>query len=59
LASKRIGEILLEKGMITAEELSHALEVQKERGGLLGVILVELGYLKPKELSDFLESQKK
>jgi len=45
--------------MITAEELSHALEVQKERGGLLGVILVELGYLKPKELSDFLESQKK
>ncbi len=58
MASKRLGEILMEKGIITNEQLNEALNVQSMKGGLLGIILVELGYLKPKTLADYLEAQK-
>ncbi len=40
---RRIGSILLERGVITQEQLAAALEQQRESGGLLGEILV-LGY---------------
>lgn len=58
MASKRLGEILMENGIITQKQLTEALGVQESKGGLLGIILVEMGYLKPKALADFLESQK-
>ena len=57
MASKRLGEILLENGIITSNQLKEALSIQDSRGGLLGIILVEMGYLKPKVLADFLEAQ--
>ncbi len=41
----RLGELLLEDGLVTREELEKALSRQKSRGGLLGAALVELGYL--------------
>jgi MSHA biogenesis protein MshE len=59
MASKRLGEILMEHGIITDEQLNEALRMQESKGGLLGIILVEMGYLKPKTLADFLESQRK
>ncbi len=40
-----LGELLVEKGLLTKEELEHALAVQKETGGLLGAILVERGFV--------------
>ncbi|MBN2078664.1 MAG: hypothetical protein JW838_06835 [Spirochaetes bacterium] len=58
MASKRLGEILRENGIITEEQLQEALRVQKSKGGLLGIILVEMGYLKPRLLADFLETQR-
>jgi hypothetical protein len=58
MGSKRLGEILMENGIITSGQLDEALGVQTSRGGLLGIILVEMGYLKPKALADFLETQK-
>jgi hypothetical protein len=58
MASKRLGEILMEHGIINQKQLTKALEVQTSKGGLLGIILVEMGYLKPKMLADYLESQK-
>lgn len=58
MASKRLGEILMEKGIITREQLNEALAVQSSKGGLLGIILVEMGYLKPRILSSFLETQR-
>jgi hypothetical protein len=58
MASKRLGEILMEHGIINEKQLTKALEVQTTKGGLLGIILVEMGYLKPKMLADYLESQK-
>ena len=41
----RIGDLLLEKGIISEEDLADALARQKEtdRGGLVGEILVEMG----------------
>jgi hypothetical protein len=42
--SKQLGELLIERGVITRDQLDHALEVQKEKGGLIGQILVNLGY---------------
>jgi len=44
-ASKKIGELFVEKGLITREQLEEALEYQKRFGGRLGWILVSLGYI--------------
>ncbi len=42
---KRIGEILLEKGKISEEQLREALAIQEEKGGRLGWLLLSLGYI--------------
>jgi len=44
-AKRRLGDIIVERGLITAEQLDHALEVQRESGGKLGEVLVELGFI--------------
>ena len=56
--SKRpIGDILLEKGLISPEELDKALAEQRESGGLLGEVLVDLGIIGRLELASALGSQ--
>lgn len=42
---RRLGEILIEKGLITEEQLGEGLERQAETGEHLGRALVELGYV--------------
>lgn len=44
-ATKRIGEILIQEGAITPEQLSKALHQQQEEGGFIGQILVDLDYV--------------
>ncbi len=41
--SMRLGEILVDRKKIEAEDLERALEIQKERGDKLGKILVDMG----------------
>ena len=41
----RLGEILIERRLITEEDLDRALELQRERGDKLGKILVDLGFI--------------
>jgi len=41
----RIGEVLLEEGTITQEQLKKALSQQKETGRMLGEVLVESGVI--------------
>jgi type IV pilus assembly protein PilB len=57
IITKRIGEILLERGIISHKELEKALAVQKERGGLLGQILIEQKFVTEEEISLALTAQ--
>ena len=45
LYRRRIGEILVNEGIITPEQLDQALELQKKNGELLGELLMDLGYV--------------
>ena len=53
----KIGDLLLEAGIITQAQLTSALDYQKTLGGKLGTILIKLGFVKEKELLDFLSRQ--
>jgi hypothetical protein len=44
-ARRRLGDIFVERGLITDEQLQEALANQRESGGKLGEILVELGFI--------------
>ncbi len=54
---KRIGEMLVDAGIVTPEQIKEALVVQKRDGGKTGEILVSLGYMDVKTFSDFLAKQ--
>lgn len=51
---ERVGDILLNRNIITEEQLSTALKEQKIRGLFLGETLVELGYLTQKKFNQVL-----
>jgi hypothetical protein len=44
-AKRRLGDIIVERGLITAEQLEQALTAQRESGAKLGEVLVELGFI--------------
>lgn len=53
----KLGELLLEAGLITKDQLDIALSNQREWGGKLGSILVNMGFVKEKKLGEFLSHQ--
>lgn len=55
--SKQIGELLIERKVITQEQLSAALKAQQDKGGLLGQILVTLGYASEEAVAQALTAQ--
>ena len=54
---KVIGEILIEEGFIEPQELTRALEIQKQEGGLIGEILIREGGLTEEQLMTGLTKQ--
>ena len=52
-----LGDCLVQKGMITEEQLSEALVKQKENGAKLGETIVELGYVSENDMIDVLVEQ--
>ncbi|ACX76124.1 type II secretion system protein E [Fibrobacter succinogenes subsp. succinogenes S85] len=55
VTKKRIGEMLLDQGFITQDQLNEALEKQKTSGGKrLGRVLVDLKFIDEKKLTDIL-----
>ncbi|MCU0821775.1 MAG: hypothetical protein MUC95_04785 [Spirochaetes bacterium] len=52
-----LGELLLENGEITQDQLNEALKIQKEEGGLIGIIIVNLGYITEQKLVKSLAKQ--
>ena len=53
----RLGEILIERKQLSPEDLSRALELQKERGDKLGRILVDLGFVAHRDILSALSEQ--
>ncbi len=43
--TRHVGELLVEEGVITTEQLDEALQVQAKSGGLLGLILMDMGLI--------------
>ncbi len=56
-SNKKLGKILIEKNLITPEELTEALEIQKKEGGRLGEILIKRSILGAKDLLLILSKQ--
>jgi len=52
-----IGQLLVQKGLITVSQLEHALKEQEKSGGLLGTTLIILGHIKEDELYAILSEQ--
>ena len=53
----RLGDLLVQSGTITEEQLSRALELQRDSGERLGTVLQEHGFITEKQLIDTLMSQ--
>ncbi len=54
---KRLGELLLEVGLITSEQLAEALENQRETHVRLGKVLINLGFVTERDVIRVLKSQ--
>jgi len=53
----RMGELLVKRNFITADQLKRATDEQKFKGGRLESILVKLGFVKEDDLLSFLSAQ--
>ncbi|MBQ1193467.1 MAG: Flp pilus assembly complex ATPase component TadA [Lachnospiraceae bacterium] len=53
----RLGDVLIQKGIITEEQLTQALDEQKKVGGLLGETMVNMGMVSEDKLIDVLCEQ--
>ena len=57
LIAKQLGELLVERKLITSPQLEQALKLQQQEGGLLGQILVRLGFTTEEAVAQALTAQ--
>ncbi len=57
VVTKKLGEVLLERGVITPQQLEDALAYQRTHGGLLGQVLTQLGFATEEEIALALTAQ--
>jgi len=57
MASSKLGQLLLNKKIITEEQLIQAIELQKREGGRIGSNLIKLGFITEERLVQFLSEQ--
>ncbi|MFA5005486.1 MAG: hypothetical protein WC561_05140 [Candidatus Omnitrophota bacterium] len=57
IINKQLGELLLDRGIISQMQLNQALDIQHAKGGLIGEILVELGFAKEEDIAQSLTAQ--
>lgn len=55
--NKQLGELLLERGIITQDQLKIAIDHQKANKGLLGEVLVDLSFATETDIAQALTSQ--
>ena len=56
-SQKKLGEILIKKGLLTLEQLNTALLEQKKTKEFLGAILLKMKWIKEKDLLEALSEQ--
>ncbi|MDD5439569.1 MAG: hypothetical protein PHS37_05225 [Candidatus Omnitrophica bacterium] len=54
---KPLGQLLIESGLLTQDQLEKGLSLQMEKGGLIGQILVSLGYVSEKDIAQAITVQ--
>ncbi|OHY92518.1 GspE/PulE family protein [Vibrio rotiferianus] len=54
---KRLGDLLVEEGIVTEEQVQQALASQHETGQKLGDALIALGFISEKQMLNFLSQQ--
>jgi len=54
---EQLGQVLIQRKIITPEQLSQALALQQEQGGLLGEILTKLGFTTEEDITQALAIQ--
>lgn len=54
---KRLGDLMLEVGMLTQEQLETAIDLQNKSGEKLGNVLIKLGYVTEDDIIQVLEFQ--
>ena len=54
---KKLGEIVVEYGLVTQDDLDKALKIQQKEGKRLGEILVQGGFISPEDLLKTLSAQ--
>lgn len=57
ITNKKLGEILLEEGKITKNQLEEALQVQKETNERIGEIFIKLRYVTEEDIASCIASQ--
>ena len=57
VVTKKLGEVLIERGVITPQQLEQALAYQRTHGGLLGQVLTQLGVATEEEIALALTAQ--
>jgi type IV pilus assembly protein PilB len=55
--ASRLGDLLQRRGDLTAEQLAHALEAQREHSGSLATHLIKLGFISEEDLLAILERE--
>src|SRR5574343_981118 len=53
----RLGEILVQQGLLTPEQLTHALQEQQRTGRKLGRVFIESGFVTEIQISEALARQ--
>ncbi|MGD1335593.1 GspE/PulE family protein [Vibrio harveyi] len=54
---KRLGDLLVEEGIVSEEQIQQALRAQHSTGQKLGDALIDLGFISEKQMLEFLSQQ--
>ncbi len=57
MVKKKLGEILIESGLITEDQLNNAILLQTGKNKRLGKVLVELGYANEEQIAETVSKQ--
>jgi type IV pilus assembly protein PilB len=57
ITKKKLGEILVNEGLITNEQIHEGLSEQQKNGGLLGENLIKLGYVTEFDIAAAMSTQ--